>query len=222
MLSELRARLALVAIVTGRGPLDARAMVGDEQILVAGNHGLEWLEPGDSEPRAPEGVAEKVGPAMGLIREAVAAIRERMEHVSGLIFEEKGATASVHYRLAADPDAAREAIDAALDETGAFGALDVREGRMSVELRPRGIGDKGTALRLIVERHALRGLLLFGDDRTDLDMFRVAGEMRAAGELAAFIGAVGADAEVPEEVRAAADAVIESPAQLVELLRQLR
>ena len=42
----------VVAIITGRAPLDARRLTGVPGILIAGNHGMEWLEPGESEPRA--------------------------------------------------------------------------------------------------------------------------------------------------------------------------
>lgn len=220
-LDGLRGRLAVVAIITGRAPLDARAIAGDDEILVAGNHGLEWLEPHAAEPGVPESVAVRLGPADGIVRESLAAVQERLEELKGLVFEDKGPSGTIHYRLAVDPAAAREAILSALDETSAPAALDIREGRMAIELRPRGAGDKGSALRAIVERHRLRGLLVFGDDRTDADMFRAAAELRAAGDLAAFIGAVGTDAEVPDEVRDEADAVIQSPAALVELLRAL-
>ncbi len=79
---------------------------------------------------------------------------------------------------------------------------------MSVELRPAGAGDKGVALREVVARHRLRGLVVAGDDTTDLDMFHAAAELRAAATFTAAILAVGGGAEVPPAVAGAADVVL--------------
>ena len=67
-LAALAERLAVVAVITGRTPLDARRMAGVPRILIAGNHGMEWLEPGESEPRtAPgaSGVADRLDRGSG-------------------------------------------------------------------------------------------------------------------------------------------------------------
>ncbi len=55
--------------------------------------------------------------------------------------------------------------------------------------RRRRQGDRSPA---VVERFGLRGLLVLGDDVTDLDMFRAAAALRAAGRLrAAILGGRG-------------------------------
>ena len=54
-LRALAGRLAVTGIVTGRAAADARAIAGVPQLLVVGNHGLEWLEPMADQPTpAPE------------------------------------------------------------------------------------------------------------------------------------------------------------------------
>ena len=213
LVRELRPRLAVVAVITGRAPIDARHFLGDDSVLIAGNHGLEWLEVGSTEPEAADGL----GPA----RQAIAAAMTRVAALSsaGVVLEPKGVSATVHYRGSSEPVGARAAI------FGALGPIDpsiveVREGKMSVELRPAGAGDKGTALRTIVERFALRGLVVLGDDLTDLDMFEAAAALRDAGELTACIGAVGVRGDVPEAVLEAADFVVRDPGALVALLRE--
>lgn len=212
LLRELAARLAVVAIVTGRAPLDARRFLGVDQVLVAGNHGLEWLEPGEAAPVAPPGLD-------GARRAMDAALRAAGDlALPSVVLEPKGISATIHYRGAPLPDAARRAILDALRNLDPA-LVEVREGRMSVELRPAAAGDKGTALRRIVERFALRGLVVLGDDLTDLDMFRAAAALRAAGELRACIGAVGVRGEVPDAVLDAADFAVADPAALVTLLR---
>ena len=210
-LSALAAKLEVVAIVTGREPVDARRVVGVDTLLVAGNHGIEWLEPGtDAAVDTPDAAAVR------------ARLRELLAHVprqDGTVVEDKGISATVHYRNAADPPAARRAILEVLSDPS---PLDLREGRMSVELRPVGLGDKGTAVRSIVERHALRGVVVMGDDLTDLDMFTAVAELRASGRIAAAIIAVGGeDHEMPPEVAAAADAILPAPPDVAAMLTAL-
>jgi hypothetical protein len=61
-----------------------------------------------------------------------------------------------------------------------------------------------------------------GDDVTDLDMFAAVAERRDAGLLrGAIIGVGGGDAEVPPEVSAAADAVLDGPEAAARFLSAL-
>lgn len=213
-LDALAANGVLVAIVTGRAAADARRIAGRDSLLVAGNHGVEWLEPGADAAVLP---AELAGLPASLDR-VLAAVPE----LPGVHAEHKGVSAAVHYRNATDPSDARERIVAALTPVLTNG-LELRDGRMIVEVRAPGIGDKGTAVRAMVERFGLRGLVVLGDDVTDLDMFRAAHELRREGVLDSAILAVGGPGgEVPPEVLDAADAVVTSPAEVVALLRALR
>ncbi len=144
-----------------------------------------------------------------------------MPTAPGVVVERKGLSATIHYRNAADPSGARAAIVRALRGAPKHG-IEVREGRMSVELRPLGLGDKGAAARAIVERHGLRGVVVMGDDLTDLDMFSAVAELRAAGRVRAAIIAVGAgDGEAPAKVRDAADVTLRDPAEAALLLASL-
>ncbi len=211
-LATLAERLAVGAIVSGRGALDARRLVGVPGVLVAGNHGTEWLWP--------DAAAPEPDPRTGEIRERLDALVARVPPLPGVRVEHKGLSATVHYRQAPDPAAAREAIHAAL--AGADdGGIELRDGRMSVELRPRGIGDKGEAARRIIDRYGLRGVVVLGDDVTDLDMFAAVAERRARGELEGAIVAVGAEREVPPDVAAAADVILDDPPSAARLLAAL-
>ena len=207
-LARLARRLAVVGIVTGRAAADARRIAGVPELLVIGNHGLEWLDPGATQPR----LAVDLPRTAGLLRAALASLPAE----PGLALDEKGLSATIHYRSASRPPRARSRILAALAELPP--GLELREGRLSIELRPAGAGDKGSALREVVERYRLRGAVVVGDDVTDLDMFRAAAELRAEGRLAAAIVAVGGGGEVPAAVTDAADLLVASPAELVALL----
>jgi trehalose 6-phosphate phosphatase len=213
-LEALGRRLAVVGVVSGRAAHDARRIVGVPSMLVVGNHGLEWLEPGADATEATTAEATTADPR---IRECLSAALARVPDEPGLVVEDKGLSATIHYRNAADPRAVRRRVLDALAPAIGPG-LALREGRMSVELRPSGAGDKGTALAAVVARHGLRGLVVLGDDITDLDMFRAAADLRGAGRLRAAIIAVGGDGEVPSEVAANADEILPSPAEAVALL----
>ncbi|MEP6468953.1 MAG: trehalose-phosphatase [Chloroflexota bacterium] len=211
-LTAMTEQLAVVGVVTGRAAVEARRLLGTDALLVIGNHGLEWLEPGarDVPPL----------PALAGATEAVESIVAALQLEPGVWVERKGLSATVHYRNASDPSGARDRLLAALGDVTPQG-LTLRPGRMSVELRPAGVGDKGTAVERAITRYALRGLVLLGDDVTDLDMFRVAAEARAAGRISATILAVAGAGEVPRSVAAAADAILPDPAAAALLLSEL-
>jgi trehalose 6-phosphate phosphatase len=211
-LGALAERLAVVAVVTGRAPLDARRMTGVPGLLVAGNHGTEWLEPGAAAPVASE--------AALAARERIAAVVARVPDLPGVSIEDKGVSATVHYRTAANPETARRTVLAAIGDPGP--GVELRPGRMSVEIRPVGLGDKGAATRTILERFGLRGAIVMGDDVTDLDMFRAVAEARTAGRLrGAIIGVGGSDDEVPAEIADTADVVLPDPAAAARFLAAL-
>lgn len=212
-LSALAQRLAVVCIVTGRAASDARRMAGIDSVSVAGNHGIEWLAPGDSEPQVP--------PHLAAVPAALDRLLAGVPDLPGLWIENKRLSATVHYRNTPDPAGARERILAALVPALDGSQIELREGRLSAELRPMGVGDKGTAVRGLAERYGLRGMLVLGDDLTDLDMFRAAAELRADGALDAAIIGVGGGDEVPPAVAAAADVVVRDPEAVVALLAAL-
>jgi trehalose 6-phosphate phosphatase len=212
-LATLADQLAVVAIITGRAAADARRLTGISGVLVVGNHGVEWLEPGGEDATA--------HPDAGDVAERLEGVLATVPTPPGVLIERKGLSATVHYRNASDTAATRAAIVASLSGASASD-IEVREGRMSVELRPQGLGDKGRAARAIIDRHSLGGVVVLGDDLTDLDMFAAVAGLREVGQVRAAIIAVDGPArEAPREVVSAADAVVEGPAEVAALLRAL-
>jgi trehalose 6-phosphate phosphatase len=84
-----------------------------------------------------------------------------------------------------------------------------------LELRPPIEADKGTAVRALLAERRVERALYAGDDTTDLDAFR------GLDGLELSIRVAVASAEGPPELREAADLVVASPAELLELLRTL-
>jgi len=212
-LQALRRRLAVVAIVTGRAAHDARRILGSggDEVLVIGNHGLEWLEPGSD--------VAAVDDALAPVRATIIGLLARIPAVPGVEIEDKGLSTTIHYRQARDPEITRaRLLESVLGASGRD--IDVREGRRSIELRPVGRGDKGTALRAVVQRFGLRGLVVAGDDATDLDMFGVAQELRSRGVRSVVLGIAGGQ-EMPPEIAATVDVLLPDPVAFIRLLGRL-
>jgi trehalose 6-phosphate phosphatase len=189
---RLVGRYGLVAGVSGRTGADAARLVGVDGVVFVGSHGLEL---------APEAEAwrETLRPfAVG----------------DWPWLEDKGLTVALHWREAPDEGEALTALRAIATEAQAQG-LEARWGRKVLELRPPVAADKGTAVRALLERHGLHRALYAGDDATDLDAFRGLDGLELSLRVAV------ASPEGPPELAAAADLVVASPAELLELLRQL-
>jgi trehalose 6-phosphate phosphatase len=211
-LEQLPGNLALVALVSGRGAADLWEMVGIPGLVYAGNHGLEWL--GDAGPEIPPGLADY--PAR--ISQALAAL-EKALGTAGLLYENKGLSASIHYRASADPEAARERILDAIEKTPQAGGLQILENRRVIDLIPPGGAGKGGAVAALIRNHRLDGAIYLGDDRTDIDGFKAiheAGTSNFSGLAVAVLSR-----EKPPGLAAAADFTVEGVAGVAELLQRL-
>ena len=191
-LRRLVSRYALVACISGRMGDDARRLVGVEGIVYVGEHGLEL------EPEA----------------EAWAARLDTFARTAGWPDDGKRLSKSFHYRTHPDHEAAvvvlRELEQRARDE-----GFRTRWGRMLLEVLPPLDASKATAVQRLVDEHGLRRGLYAGDDTTDLDGFRALDGLELAVRVAV------SSAEAPPALASAADLVVDSPAQLVEVLRRL-
>ena len=128
--------------------------------------------------------------------------------------EDKGLTVSFHYRQAQDEAAARVELERVAERARELG-LKPRWGRKVLEVVPPVVADKGTAIRSLLADSGLERALYAGDDTTDIDAFRALATVEVGVRVAV------ASAEAVDALREAADIVVESPAELVELLRCL-
>jgi trehalose 6-phosphate phosphatase len=163
-LSILCTNLALVAAISGRPAREVEKMVGIDGIVYIGNHGLERLTGSHYElSRGAEDYPE-----------VIQAVIKELQGLSleGVIVEDKGISASVHYRLAPEPGTARSAIMAAIEGLREKEKLELKSGKKVVDIRPSLPIDKGTAVRDLIESYNLHGGIYLGDDLTDIDAFR--------------------------------------------------
>jgi trehalose 6-phosphate phosphatase len=192
-LRRIHGRYGLVACVSGRAGEDACRVVGLPELVYVGNHGLE-LEP------------ESAAWGQRLLR--------FIADVDWPATEDKGLSASLHYRELEDQAAARAALEDVAERARKAGFV-ARFGRKVLEVLPPVRADKGTAIRRLLARHRLDRALYAGDDTTDLDAFRALDGLEVRVRIAV------ASAEGPSELRDAADVVVADPAAFLELLKQL-
>ncbi|MCA1724632.1 MAG: trehalose-phosphatase [Thermomicrobia bacterium] len=200
-LQRLIPRLTLVAALTGRRAKDGAGIVGIPDLLIVGNHGMEMLAGGTL---TADRDAALYAPNVHRVIEQL-----RLSPLPpGTILEDKGPTASVHYRLAPNHPAARAALFALLAPLATAEGLTLTEGRALIEIRPPVPIHKGAALRRLCTAYALDSVVMFGDDLTDVDAFDALSDLRAAGEIAGLnVGVIAPDGTAPPEVLARVDAI---------------
>jgi trehalose 6-phosphate phosphatase len=216
VLVRLVDRYALVGAVSGRRAADVRGRIGLDGIAYAGNHGLELLLPGESEPAPDPSLDGREGDAAGFIATVEAA---RLDE-AGLRLEDKGPIQALHWRGAPDEAHAEATAREIAVEAGRTG-LEPRWGRKVLELRPMGGGGKDGAVASLLAEDGVDRVVFAGDDRTDVDAFRRLGELREAGELVAAIRVGVLSAEGPPEIAEESDLTVEGPAGWLEILAWL-
>jgi trehalose 6-phosphate phosphatase len=216
VLRDLAGGYGLVACVTGRPALEARWMVGIEEITYSGNHGLELLPPGAEDPVLDPAVADGARRArdfvLDLDAEDVSAAQLRLEN--------KGPIQALHWREAVDQHAAHEGARRIASQAEAAGLVP-HWGRKVLEIRPVADIDKGTAAFRLLSEAQIEIAVFGGDDRGDLDAFAALREMAAARKLREAVCVGVASDEAPPELGERADAVVEGPDGFLGVLRAL-
>jgi len=191
--ARLHGRYALVACISGRSGSDARRIVGLDQLVYVGEHGLE------------------------LVPEA-ADWSDRLHSLAATIdwddIERKPLTVTFHYRRAESEAEAVTMLEAVATRARHEGFV-ARFGRKVLELRPPIGAHKGTAVAHLLGERGLERALYAGDDTTDLDAFNAVQALELGVRVAV------ASPEGPAELREAADIVVGDPAEFLDLLRRL-
>ncbi len=191
--ARLHDRYALVACISGRSGADARRIVGLDQLVYVGEHGLELV------PEAAEW-------------------SERLHAFTATVdwedVEPKPLTVTFHYRRAEDEGEALKTLEAVATRARHEGLI-AKFGRKVLELRPPVGAHKGTAVAHLLAERGLERALYAGDDTTDLDAFDALQGLELGVRVAV------ASPEGPAELRQTADIVVGGPAEFVEVLRVL-
>jgi trehalose-phosphatase len=215
-----------VAILTGRTAADVAARVRVGGILYLGDHGLQAGSfPRGGDPARIE-TTFRAGHESSLAPAEVLATRvpEVLGNPAWLFVERKGPSVAFHVRQAEDRVAARAAVEAAITEVDSGSPphdLAHYRGRLVVDLRPRDAGGKREAFEALLTELQPATVVAFGDDSSDADGFAVLQAARAAGTLDGLAVAVTGPHGMPDDVRASADALLDTPRDVARALSAL-
>lgn len=172
LLSQLREKSTLVAVVSGRSAEDVAQRVGIPGLVYVGNHGMETWAEGEVRVSAEAEVYRD---------DLVLALQDvRGNVIEGMRLEDKGATLSVHYRQTAFPEKAVAELTPVMQEIATRHGLVLTQGRMVFEFRPPVNIDKGTAVKDLVVSHKLEAVIFLGDDTTDVSAFQMVRQLRVS------------------------------------------
>jgi trehalose 6-phosphate phosphatase len=216
LLIRVARRYGLVACVSGRQASDARAMVAIGTIAYIGSHGAELLRPGWTEAVVDQGLRDWARRIHDFGREADTAELRRLR----VRLEDKRVIVAFHWRGAPDEDAARAAIDSIASRAEAAG-LRTHWGRKVLEIRPPVRIDKGAGIASLLAETDIEVALYVGDDVTDLDAFRMLGQLVEEGKLRRAVRVGVRSEEGPSEITSEADIVVEGTDGVQRLLTLL-
>lgn len=204
LVRSLARRFLAVTVVSGRPATEAKRIVGISELAYIGNHGLETMLPGHTVV-----VSEDARPYMRGIRQLAEFCRSMEETAeAGISVEDKMVTVSLHYRRAADQEAARRFIaEKILPKISEWG-LTANEGRMVIEIKPPVKVNKGVSVGGVIDRLEARQAIYMGDDTTDIDALKELRRRRGEGD-AYMVGVGVVSDEMPEGLPEFADLLVD-------------
>jgi len=204
-LATLASRFERVGVISGRPVRFLLNHIAATGVDLWGEYGLERAVEG--EIRAADGAEEW--------RRTVEEVATRADEANvAERVERKSVSVTLHWR--ADPERA-EAVRSWAGGEAARTGLELTDARKAVELRPPLHRDKGTALAEAAA--GLAAVCFLGDDRGDLAAFDALDRLAAEGVHVTRIGV--RSPEMPRELAARADVVVDGPQGALELLRAL-
>ena len=219
----------LPIVLTGRTVLDVAARVRVGGVEYLGDHGLQHgrLARGGR----PERLVVTTEPGFEAHADPAETLATGVADVLGdprwLFVERKGPSVAFHVRQAEDVPAARAAvIEAIAAVEGSAGLADHGlahyRGRSVVDLRPRGAGGKREAVARLLARDRPGGVVVLGDELSDVDAFAAVIEARQIDPgLVGVTVAVHGRRAAPAELSALADLHVASARDVARLLADL-
>ena len=200
LLADLQNQLTLTAVISGRSAEDIHRRVGLPGLIYVGNHGMERWQDGEV----------LVSPTAAAYRDDLLAAMPEIKQmlVTGMRFEDKGATLSIHYRQTSHPEKVANELGPSMRKIAKQHGLYLTRGRMVFEFRPPVEIDKGTAFEELVKSHQLEAAFYLGDDTTDVAAFLATRRLREAEECLAY--GLGVESQgTPQAVLTEADYLVQ-------------
>lgn len=191
VLERLARRLAVVALLSGRPAAFLAERAPVPGVLLLGAYGAQVHRDGELR------TADAVAPWLPAVRDAATSLRAALDGSDGVHVEDKGLAVAVHWRRAADRDAAERRVAGVVDPLAERTGLHREAGKFVIELRAPGV-DKGSALGRLADDAGLTTLVYAGDDLGDLPAFAATRErggtclvVRHGAETAPEVAAAG-------------------------------
>ena len=190
-----------MALVSGRTLAEVDRLFGSQGWPAAGLHGIERR---NASGQVELGIADQQR-----VVEARPELAAFAAQFPGVILEDKGMSLALHYRGAPEAEAeVRRTVEQVAERLGE--GCVIQEGRMVMELRPRG-ATKGDAVRAFLAEEPFRGRrpIYIGDDHTDETAFA---EVERAGGISVAVGEhvqAMVHAASPSDVRAFLEDLVE-------------
>jgi trehalose 6-phosphate phosphatase len=216
LLRKLAERYALVGCLSGRRALDARRIVGLDELTYSGNHGFELLLPGEETVRPDPSLDGREADAPKFV---AGLDRSELERV-GIRTEDKGAIVALHWR-GADNEGAAESLAHEIASEAEWQGLVPHRGRKVLEIRPNVAINKGIAVAALLASAPIDSALYGGDDRTDVDAFTALRILREDGKLSGTACIAVTSDESPPEVSQEADVSVDGPDGFVRVFAAL-
>jgi len=160
----------VLGIISGRPLKEVKKLVNLRGIYYSGNHGFEVEGP------AVKLVKREAEQARPILKKICDELKGKLDRVEGAIVEDKGLTASVHYRLVApkDLEKLKKTFEGTLKPHVDSGNVKITHGKKVFEIRPNVEWDKGKAVLWLIDIiKPPKDIppVYVGDDRTDEDAF---------------------------------------------------
>jgi trehalose 6-phosphate phosphatase len=163
-----------IAVVSGRSLKDIKKRVNIRQITYVGNHGLEIEGP---QIKFEYLIPKRIQDSIHQLKEE---LTSALSSIKGLLFDEKGLTLSIHYRLVPSAQVlpVKKIFTQTSDPYRKRGDIQVTFGKKVMEIRPPVKWNKGHAVSWLldkyqpIENHSLVPFYI-GDDETDEDAFSI-------------------------------------------------
>ncbi len=217
VLARLAARLAGVAVVTGRSVAEVLRLGGLEgaeglsALRVLGQYGVERWDARTAEVSTPP-----VHPGVEGVRRAVPDLLRRLS-LGAVHVEDKGHALGLHVRRTGDPAGALSRLRSPVADLAREHGLVVEAGKQVLELRAPGT-DKGTALTGLVRELDVDTVVYAGDDLGDLAAYDAVDALRAGGGTGLLLCVVSSDRT---ELERRADLVLDGAGGLLDWLGTL-
>ena len=216
LLDELADRYRVVTIVSGRSAHQLVDWLGPD-VDIWGVHGAERSDAGTGEVV----LSPVAAPFQELMQEVRREANESVAKldIPGVVVEDKAVMVVLHYRAAADPAAARIALQALADRLVERHGLWLGHGRLALELKPPVELSKGQVVAQVAHERELTAAVFCGDDVVDLPGFSALDGLALDGAQVLRV-AVRSD-EAPAELIERADLVVDGPSGTLDFLRTL-